>query len=397
MSRVTSKALNQTIETERIIGEVHGTAKGPTVVFFGGIHGNEPAGVFALRRVIEEIQKNKLPIYGHVYAIAGHLWALEQGIRYEKQDLNRLWTADLISKLWAKAEPEENEDLKQQREIFRTFADILKKEAGPFYFIDLHTTSSESVPFMTVNDSLLNRKFAMQYPVPMILGVEEYIEGPLLSYLNERGYVSFGFEGGQHDSIAAIDNHIAFIYLTLAYTGIAKELAIEDQYKKLASTGFDTASIFEIYYRYQVEDNEDFSMVPGFVNFQRYKKGVTLALSNGKPIVADRNARILMPRYQGKGNDGYFLIRRTPKFFLWLSAILRGFKLDHLLPLLPGVKWAKEGKDTLIVDKKVARFLAKSFFHLMGYRTMKLDGDQLIVKNREAAVRKEDYQKAPWN
>ena len=338
----------------------------------------------------------KTAIYGHVYAIAGHLWALEKGVRYDRQDLNRLWTAELISKLWAQEEDNENEEIRQQRDIFKTFSDILKKQTGPFYFIDLHTTSSESAPFMTVNDSLLNRKYAMQYPVPMILGVEEYIEGPLLSYLNERGYVSFGFEGGQHDSKAAIDNHIAFIYLTLAYTGIARNMGVKQHYHTLATAAGEAGSIFEIYYRHHVEDDEEFTMSPGFANFQRYKKGVTLATSNGRPIVAKTNARILMPRYQGKGNDGYFLIRRTPMFFLWLSVVLRGLKLDHLLPLLPGVSWSREGKDTLVVNKKVARFLARSFFHLMGYRAQQLDGDHLVVRNRESATRKGDYKKAPW-
>ena len=35
-------------------------------------------------------------------------------------------------------------------------------------------------------------------------GIEEYLNGPLLSYINELGYVAFGFEGGQHDDISAI-------------------------------------------------------------------------------------------------------------------------------------------------------------------------------------------------
>jgi predicted deacylase len=393
MPEVYSKALDKSVTVDRIIGELHGTSKGPTIVFFAGIHGNEPAGIFALKQVLDKVKD--MPLFGHVYAVAGHLWALEKGVRYDKQDLNRLWTVDLIADLWAEKSGE-SEDTKQQRDIFKVVGAILKKETGPFYFVDLHTTSSESIPFLTVNDSLLNRKYAMQYPAPMILGVEEYLEGPLLSYLNERGYVSFGFEGGQHDSREAIDNHVAFIYLTLAYTGVASAVPVKEYYQKLAATAESSASVFEIYFRYNIEDDEDFVMMPGFVNFQRYQKGMTLATSNGKPIVAEANGRILMPRYQGKGNDGYFLIRRTPTFFFWLSAILRKLKLDHLLPLLPGVQWVKEGRDILIVDKRVARFLAKSFFHLMGYRTRQLDGDHLIVKNRESVALKEDYRGAPW-
>ena len=67
---------------------------------------------------------------------------------------------------------------------------------------------------------MLNRKFTRQYPLASILGIEEHLDGPVLSYLNELGYVSFGFEGGQHDSINAIENHTIFILLTMVFSGI---------------------------------------------------------------------------------------------------------------------------------------------------------------------------------
>ena len=39
---------------------------------------------------------------------------------------------------------------------------------------------------------------------PIVLGIEEYLQGPLLSYINTLGYVSLGFESGQHDNKQAI-------------------------------------------------------------------------------------------------------------------------------------------------------------------------------------------------
>ena len=42
-----AKALLKTIYIDRIIKKIEGKKEGPTVVFFGGIHGNETAGVFA--------------------------------------------------------------------------------------------------------------------------------------------------------------------------------------------------------------------------------------------------------------------------------------------------------------------------------------------------------------
>ena len=82
------------------------------------------------------------------------------------------------------------------------------------------------MPFITINDALINRKFSEQFPVPIVLGIEEYLNGPLLSYINQMGYVSLGFESGQHDDFSAITNSIAFVYLALVYSGVLKEEAV---------------------------------------------------------------------------------------------------------------------------------------------------------------------------
>ena len=43
------------LKTERIIGHISGKETGPTLVFFGGIHGNEPSGVEALDHVFAQL------------------------------------------------------------------------------------------------------------------------------------------------------------------------------------------------------------------------------------------------------------------------------------------------------------------------------------------------------
>ena len=58
----------------------------------------------------------------------------------------------------------------------------------------------------------------------LLLGIEEYLQGPLLSYINTLGYVSLGFESGQHDNKQAILNNIAFINLALEYSNVIKRI-----------------------------------------------------------------------------------------------------------------------------------------------------------------------------
>ncbi|MDH5367304.1 MAG: succinylglutamate desuccinylase/aspartoacylase family protein, partial [Cyclobacteriaceae bacterium] len=161
MAKVHSEALEQTIHVDRIIGHIKGKQSDPTVIFFAGIHGNEPAGVFALHQVIQDLKKTPNLINGNIYAISGNLWALERGERYHKQDLNRLWTSDRIKKLRDGNLEVENEDIDQLIDLYNTIHHIIDIEKGPFYFMDLHTTSSRTIPFLTVNDSLLNRRFVV--------------------------------------------------------------------------------------------------------------------------------------------------------------------------------------------------------------------------------------------
>ncbi len=394
MTKIYSRALQKEIEVGRLIGNKVSQEEGPVLIFTGGIHGNEPSGIFALKKVLDKMEEEKIPFKGSFYAICGNLWALERGERFHKHDLNRLWSMDRMELLKSGKLKNEDEDTNQQLEIYDLISNILEKEKGPFYFIDLHTTSSETMPFLTVNDSLLNRKFTEQYPVPMILGIEEYLDGPLLSYINELGYIAFGFEGGQHDDLASIENHEAFVWLSMVYAGFIQKDAIDfDHYHAvLAKSCIDTQDIFEIYYRHEIQTGDQFKMKPGFVNFQPVEKGQVLAESNGEELRAKENHRIFMPLYQSQGNDGYFSIRKIPNIFLSFSATLRKYRTDRFLVFLPGVKWAsKEHKDVLIVNAQIARFFTKKFFHLLGYRSQKLENKKYIMKNREAASRGIEY------
>lgn len=381
-----------------MIGQLKGDEPGPTVIFTGGIHGNEPAGIFALDKVLKEIKEKNIPLKGNFYAISGNLWALERDVRYHQEDLNRLWTSEKMEDLLTCRLEMKHEDIAQLVEIYQVLKEILDTEEGPFYFIDLHTTSSKTTPFLTVNDSLLNRKFTTQYPVPMILGIEEYLDGPLLSYINELGYVAFGYEGGQHDAGFSIESMISFIYLTLVFSGSMEKKAIDFyfHYNFLFKASEASQGIYEIFSRYEIKTGEAFRMKAGFNNFQEIQKGEALAESDGESILAPADGKIFMPLYQSQGNDGFFLIRKIPSIFLHLSAFLRRFHFDHILPLLPGVSWLSDKHDALRVNQNIARFFARQVFHLLGYRSKQVDKNHLIIKNREAASREQEYQQTLW-
>ncbi|MDO5978926.1 succinylglutamate desuccinylase/aspartoacylase family protein [Flavivirga spongiicola] len=395
MMDVYSKARDNSITVNRVLGKIEGSKPGSTVVFFGGIHGNETSGVFALKDVLETI--DPLKVKGTVYGISGNLKALQLNQRYADEDLNRLWTKERIEAIKKKTALKDDEA--ELLEILGILNTILETEKPPFYFIDLHTTSSKTLPFITINDALINRKFAKQFPVPIVLGIEEYLNGPLLSYINKLGYVSLGFESGQHEDLSAITNNIAFIYLALVFSGVLKIDHITnflDHCKELQTQAANMADVFEVIYLHKIQSNETFTMINGFKSFQAINKGIPIAISNRRELKARYNGRIFMPLYQTKGSEGFFIIRRIKPFYLKLSTLLRRTKFDNLLVALPGVSWLNKTEGILQVNLRVAKFFAKSFFHLLGYRNKQITKTHLRLNNRERVAKTSMYKKEPW-
>ncbi len=395
MSKVYSRALHKSISVNRVIGKLEGKKNGPTLVFFGGIHGNEPSGVFALEEVFKSIKETDLN--GCAYAISGNLKALEKNQRFIDEDLNRIWTNYNVHALDVKRK--RNTEQEEQAEIFNLLKNIITDNSGPFYFIDFHTTSSRTLPFITINDALINRKFSQQFPVPIVLGIEEYLNGPLLSYINELGYVSLGFESGQHDDLSAIENHKAFAYLALVYTNILQKDKVsnfDDYYNQLKQSSKNNNDISEVVYLHKIQPGDSFIMKSGFESFQHVEKGTVLAHSNGNEVLAQSDATLFMPLYQEIGDDGFFIIRRIKPFFLKLSAILRKFRADYLLAILPGISWDDRRKHVLKVNLLTTKFLAKPIFHLLGYRNRQMDKTHLKLYNRERVAKVDMYKNEYW-
>lgn len=388
MNNKNTETLQEPISVQRTIYSHFHAVNAPTVVFFGGIHGNEPVGIVALKNVVEKLTTKSVKLRGNIYALAGNLNALQKNIRYEKEDLNRMWTREKVSKLVRENNPK-NEDEKEQLALYSEIKNILKKHVNNVIFVDIHTTSSETSPFITISDSLNNRSFVSSYKLPIILGIEEFLEGPLLTYINEFGYTSLGFEAGQHQSEAAVINSEAFIWLTLAKSKIIKETAINlNTFKKVLENTTTISGFYEIDQVYTIQKDEDFKMLNGFENFEKIPSQKPLAISNSTTIKANKAGVIFMPLYQKQGNEGYFMISKVSLFWLKLSSLVRKLKLYHILHFLIGVKKHPTKKHVLIVNLKSAKYLTNEIFHLFGYRKKINRGNKIyyIKRDREITI-----------
>ena len=89
---------------DRIIGDYIGQQPGPLVVVFGGIHGNEPAGVEALKMLFDllHLEPGYNPGFqfsGRLLALRGNRRALQKGKRFIDKDLNRFWLSQHLQQL----------------------------------------------------------------------------------------------------------------------------------------------------------------------------------------------------------------------------------------------------------------------------------------------------------
>lgn len=292
----------------RIIGEYDSGKEGPLLFITGGVHGNEPSGVVALQKVFEILKSERPDINGKVIGVSGNQEALRKDVRFIDEDLNRTWTKENIAS--------KKKDSHEKKEMF-AIIDVLEKypekDFTKRYFLDCHTTSSASEPYISVQDVNDNDSWAHQFPTYIIRGFSDIVLGCIDHYESRIGITGFVFEGGQHESKISEKNHEGMIWLALKN---ASELDLDSLKKypeaaKMLANKRENRKTFEIKYRHGIKDKDDFKMEPDYSNFQPIKKGELLAHQNGKPVYSEWDAYIFMPLYQSQGNDGFFVVEEV--------------------------------------------------------------------------------------
>jgi succinylglutamate desuccinylase len=375
-------------EGEHLIGAFVGDVGGPTLIVVGGLHGNERAGPDALIVLADKVKPFEEHLRGRVYLVAGNTRALEKRVRFIDCDLNRAWTRENLAAVGRRRVMRMSEGC-ELTELDRLFDCILINARSEVYVLDLHSTSAKGAPFATVGDTLRNRTFAQKFPVTILLGIEENLDGTMLEYLNNAGAVTLGFEGGSHLAPETVANHLSLAWLALINAGLldASEVGDLEKHRSRLAAEAGRHRIVEVRYREAITADDKFEMLPGFNNFDRVTKGQVLAASRFGPVRSREDGLILMPLYQSLGEDGFFIGRVVAPFWLLLSKWLRKLRVQNLLSWLPGVSRHPREPDTLIVNIHVARIFPLQIFHLLGYRRRRLSADKLIVSRRRHDIK----------
>lgn len=370
---------------ERVLGRVEGSPGGPTVVVFGGIHGNEPAGAFAAKRMVERLEQGDLPLRGRFLALTGNLQALAQGRRYLERDLNRRWFDEEIARLRAGGLSADSPEDREQVVLLEHVSEAIELSDRPVVFLDLHSTSGEGPPFACLSDTLRNRRIALALPIPVILGLEEVIDGSMLGYLSDLGHCGVAIEGGQHDHPNTVAQHVSAIWLGLVAAGSLRRSEVPDFDKhraRLARAAAGFPRVVDIRHRHVVGPMDAFVMEDGWSSFQPLEAETVVAHDQDGPVRAPLGGLMLLPRYQGQGEDGYFIIREVRSFWLSVSKALRLLRLDRLAGLLPGVDRHPGNRDHLVVRRGAPGRLMTNLLHLFGYRRVTSEAGRLVFSRR---------------
>ena len=373
-------------ELRRELGSWDVGRPGPTLLVLAGIHGNEPAGVHAVRSVLARLGERELPITGRIVALAGNLQALAAGRRFLGRDLNRGWSAAALAELLRAEGTADGPEDREQRELLRALEQALATASGPVVFVDLHSSSADGAPFLCLADTIDNRRLGLATGVPIILGIEETIDGASLEWFAQRGIAALAVEGGQHDAPHTVQNHEAVLWLLLDRLRMLAPGSIDlaPHRERLARAAAGAPPIVEIVQRHAITAEDRFRMEPGFVNFAPVRRHQLLATDRRGELRSPIDGHVLLPLYQALGDDGFFLARRVRPFWLHVARWLRRLRCDALVRFLPGVRVDPDDADTILIDPRVARWFVTEVFHLLGFRKERRRGDRLAFTRRRS-------------
>jgi succinylglutamate desuccinylase len=309
---------------ERLIGHVQHDS-GPLVLAFGAVHGNEPAGVEALRTVFKMLESSRQSgsenrFSGNFYGIIGNMNAFSNKQRFIERDLNRQWMPAHVQRIRHTQETDLCPEDQEMRHLIDLIHHLVRQhDPETLILLDLHTTSADGGVFCIPTDDMASLRLAKAIEAPVILGLLDGIEGTLLQYgaanhFQISGYpkqtLGVAFESGQHEDPASIQRSAAAILQVLRACGcLNDDTSLGQQYIDiLHAYSARLPRVTRLVTAHHIRPGDQFRMRPGYSNFQPVYQGEHLADDITGPILAAQDALILMPLYQPKGSDGFFLV-----------------------------------------------------------------------------------------
>ena len=301
----------------RIIGRYVGSMDGPLFICIGGMHGNEPSGIEAIRKVFHllKVEPEVNPDFqykGVFLGLRGNLAALETKQRFISRDLNRILTPEELIRI-RQINPEMLADEDREcLELIETInEEIANSNSGLTLILDMHTTTADGGIFTIAAGDEMSRTLAKGLNAPVVLGIAEGLIGTTIDFFNRPALNSFCivFEAGNHDDPKGVHRSVAAIVNCMRSIGAVDPKEVDHRHDGiLKSFSVGLPKVSRLIYHYRIQPGEQFTMNPGYQNFQSVTLGEALARNEKGSVTTPVSGLILMPKYQSKGDDGFFIV-----------------------------------------------------------------------------------------
>lgn len=224
----------------------------PSVAVVGGIHGDEPCGPHAVETILADPPDVDRPVK---FVVANEL-AIERGVRYVDEDLNRRFPGD------ADADTHEGR-----------LAAELAAEIGDCRTLALHSTQSYESIFALV-DRLggFERRICPQLPVDAVVETHDRNEGRIFSSAPTSIEIECGYQG----SDAAAANAVTVTRAFLAATGVTG---------RNEERNASEVPVFRLGQPIPKEQADAYQVFAK--NFEQVAAGEAFAAMDGESVVAD--------------------------------------------------------------------------------------------------------------
>lgn len=252
----------------------------PEVAVVGSIHGDEPCGVRAIERLVATEPDAARP----VKLIVANEEALDAGVRYLDEDLNRVFPGD------------PNADSHERR-----LAHDLSREVRGCTTFSLHSTQSYAKPFALVDAvGTVSRTICPQLPVDELVETAEFAGGRLIDHAH-----TVEVECGLQGTDDAAENAYWLVRAFLAATGVLPA-PVEDEATpgSLNRRNADAVTVYRMLERIPKEPADRYEV---FVeNFERVEAGDRFAAADDREFTADRDFYpVLLSAYGYEDVFGY--------------------------------------------------------------------------------------------
>jgi predicted deacylase len=248
----------------------------PEVAVVAAIHGDEPCGARAVRRLLDTDPDVERP----VRLIIANEAALDAEVRYLDTDLNRAFPGD------PEADALES----------RLAARLLEEVEGCTTFA-IHSTQSYAEPFAVI-DSMdeVARAVAPHLPVDVVIQTDAFTEGRLIEHPH-----TLEVEAGLQGSEAAADNAYWLTRAFLTATGVLPAPGADDV---VDAGGRDDVEVFRLRDRIPKPEADEYEVFAR--NFERVEAGDRFAAADGDEIRADEPFYpVLLSPYGYRDQFGY--------------------------------------------------------------------------------------------